>query len=163
VKVAFLAWMGLTLPSSGPAYGGPLKSNVRRLWSRRARSSRKVRGIALSQSHLPHKARAWSVFIRHASSRPGAHGKRAERFAPARSRASIPKFGSFGAPTFEHFSAASNLTAFEATIKHARTVLPQSLCFSCAARLPFVGRARSAHIRVYLVIEASARRFSSDA
>ena len=81
----------------------PLKSNVRRLWSRRARSSRKVRAIALSQNHLPHKARAWSVSIANASSRPGAHGKRSERFALARSRASISKLGSFKAPTFEHF------------------------------------------------------------
>jgi len=93
----------LTLPSSGRAFGTPLKSNVRRLWSRRARSSRKVRAIALSQSHLPHKARAWSVSIANAFSRLGAHGKRSERFAPTRSRASITKFWSFRAPTFEHF------------------------------------------------------------
>jgi len=61
------------------------------------------RAIALSQSHLPHKAHAWSVSIANASSRPSAHGKRPERFAPARSRASITRFGSFRAPTFEHF------------------------------------------------------------
>jgi len=61
------------------------------------------RAIALSQSHLPHKARAWSVSIANASSRPSAHGKRPERFAPARSRASITKSRPFRAPTFEHF------------------------------------------------------------
>jgi len=58
---------------------------------------------------------------------------------------------------------ASRFPRIEATIEHARTVLHQSLCFSCAARLPFVGHARSAHIRSCLVIEARARRFSSAA
>jgi len=42
----------LTLPSSGPAFGGPLKSNVRRLWSRRTRSSVQGWVTSLSQRHL---------------------------------------------------------------------------------------------------------------
>jgi len=59
--------------------------------------------------------------------------------------------------------AASSPEAFEATIEHARTVLHQSPLLSCAAHLPLVERARSACICACLVIEAGARRFSSDA
>jgi len=42
----------LTLPSSGPAFGGPLKSNVRRRWSRRTRSSVQGWVTSLSRRHL---------------------------------------------------------------------------------------------------------------
>ena len=93
----------LTIPSSGRAFGTPLKSNVRRLWSRRARSSLKIRAIALSQGHLPHKARAWRVSIANASSRPGIHGKRPETLRAGK----MASFGHAGlavqAPVFEHF------------------------------------------------------------
>jgi len=52
----------LTLPSSGPAYGGPLKSYVRRLWSRCPNSSVKVRAASLSlRRHLAHRSLSASV------------------------------------------------------------------------------------------------------
>jgi hypothetical protein len=57
----------------------------------------------------------------------------------------------------------SSLSAFEATIEHDRAVLHKSLCFSCAAHLPFVEHARSAHLLVRLAIKARARRFTSAA
>ena len=78
----------------------------------------------------------------------------------------IAGFGHAGfavqAPISEHFMhlPVSQLLTPQSS---ARTVLHQSICFSCAAHLPFVGLARSAHVLAFLVFEARARRLSAAA
>ena len=136
---------GLTLPSSGRAFGTPLKSNVRRLWSGSSSPSLKIRA-----TRLPLRRRSAVGAQKSASVYLGAH----HSLHSGLGRSCKPISADL---------RASRFPRIEATIEHARTVLHQSLCFSCAARLPFVGHARSAHIRSCLVIEARARRFSSAA
>ena len=121
----------------------------------RSRSVWAVRPASLAASSRHSSASSlWSRSVCYAS-RPGRTGR-------VRPQASVTQVG-HSSSNLEAPHAASSLAAFEATIEHARTVPHQSLRFSCAARLPFVERARSAHIRASLVIEASARRFPADA
>jgi len=122
---------------------------------RRSQSARAVRPASLAASAPYSACRQSPVKVGAAQSGLGSPRERDRKLRPSR-------FGR-SSSSLEAPHAASSLAAFEATIEHAPTVPHQSLCFSCAARLPFVGRARSAHIRVYLVIEARARRFSSGA
>ena len=135
---------GLTLPSSGPAFGRPLKSNVRRLLSRSSSSSLKVRATQPSLAG----SRCMQCFL----------------FLSACRRARALRSGR--SQSYKPISAgrwASRLRRIEATIEYARTVLHLSLSFGCAASLSFVARARSALIRACHVIEARERRFSSAA
>ena len=181
----------LTIPSSGPAYGSPLKSNVRRLWSRLARPSVQARVAALSRAHLASQSSPTRALLlpcrriaRHGLRGPSvplrwrpAHGTRSAISLRSRSARHAARFGlprerdrklrprrfgrssiSLGEP-----HAASSLATFEATIEHARTVLLRSLCFSCAAHLPFVAYTRLACICACLAFEARTRRFSSAA
>jgi hypothetical protein len=181
----------LTLPSSGPAFGSPLKSNVRRLWSRRTRPSLKGRATTLSQGHPALQSSPTFPLLLpfHCVAR---HSRRGPSF-PLRWR---PAYGTLPAISRQitgrrvtqpglgvsrlprrlrsrnfcrscayllALHTASSLATFEATIEHARTVLHRSLCSRLRSESAVRWRARSAHILACLVIEARAGWFSAAA